>query len=211
LVKEDKAAKQLVKDYEKLLFKREKYRMETYGFEWTKTGWINIDNGTIPKTWGEQPLEVTITNGKQFDRVYTYVIYASIKSLYRLNSDNNELFYVGNNEDKSMLMPKKELGIIVSIGYKNETPWLGIKEFETGSEPKMSLNLSVSTANDVKRAIAKYEKYKTENRISEDLKYMAEFFKMEQKNKIQQSENTFLKELLFCIEPCCWKSELLSK
>ena len=96
LNKENEEAQKVADDYKNLLQKRENYRMETYGFNWTETGWINIDNGTLPKDWDEQPLEIIVNNGKQFDRVYTYVIYTSIKSLYRLNTRDNERFYVGN-------------------------------------------------------------------------------------------------------------------
>jgi hypothetical protein len=206
LLKEKKERDKIVKEYAKLLWKREKYRMETYGFEWTKTGWINIDNGDLPKTWDAQPLEVNISNGLQLDRVYTYVVYASIKSLYRLNAYNNEHFYVGNQEDREMLMPKKAQGYIVGIGYKGETPWLATKEFVTGTEPKMTLDLKASTLKDVKLAIAEFEKYKKENRINEDLKYMEKLYKNQQKNRINEREYWLLRELLVCIEPCCWKS-----
>jgi hypothetical protein len=210
LLKEKKERDKIVKDYEKLLWKREKYRMETYGFEWTKTGWINIDNGDLPKTWDAQPLEVTVSNGLQLDRVYTYVVYASIKSLYRLNAYNNEHFYVGNQQDREMLMPKKAQGFIVGIGYKmgysGEKPFLEIKEFETGSAPTITLDLKISTAKDVKLALAEFEKYKKENRISEDLKYMEKLYKNQQKNKINEREYWLLRELLLCVEPCCWKS-----
>lgn len=121
------------------------------------------------------------------------------------------MFYVGNQQDREMLMPKKEQGFIVGIGYKGEIPWLGIKEFETGSAPKMTLDLTISTTKDVKLAIAQFEKYKKENRISEDLKYMEKLYKNQQKNKINESEYWLLRDLLVCIEPCCWKDELLSK
>ncbi len=205
LLKEKKERDKIVKAYEKLLWKREKYRMETYGFEWSKTGWINVDNGDLPKNWDAQPLEVTVSNGLQLDRVYTYVVYASIKSLYHLNANSNQSFYVGNQQDREILMPKKEQGFIIGIGYKGETPWLATKEFITGSEPKMTINLSVSTPKDVKLAIAQFEKYKKENRISEDLKYMEKLYKNQQKNKVNEREYWFLRELLVCIEPCCWK------
>jgi len=71
--------------------------METYGFKLTQTGWINIDNGSEPKSWTNQKLEVNINNAKQFDKVYTYVVYPSINSLFRLNTTDNEHFYVGNS------------------------------------------------------------------------------------------------------------------
>ena len=190
-------------DYKKLLWKREKYRMETYGFNWTKTGWINIDNGTLPKEWYKQPLEITIANGKQFDRVYTYVVYTSIKSLYRLNTTDNEQFYVGNTENKQMLMPKKKLGVAIAIGYKDEVPSLSVKEFETGSEPKFSLTLSPSSIDKVKEAIRSYEKYAKENKISKDLEFMAKFYKEEQRQKELKKESEFILGLWNIAFPCC--------
>jgi hypothetical protein len=203
LQKQQKEAEKLVEKYKKLLFKREKYRMETYGFEWSKTGWINVDIGTEPKDWEMQPLEVVVHNGKDFDRVYTYVIYSSIKSLYRLNSDDNYQFYVGNNQDKKMIMPKNETAVVISIGYKGENPSLTIKEFQTGTNPKMSLTIKASTTEKVKTTLSQYEKYSKENRISEDLKYMAAFYKEEQRQKGLHAEHLFLARLITYAEPCC--------
>lgn len=195
LDKKNEEAQELADDYKKLLWKREKYRMEAYGFDWSETGWVNVDRGTIPKDWGAQPLEITVTNGKQFDRVYTYVIYTSIKSLYRLNTTNNELFYVGNDQDKTMLMPEKKLGVAIAIGYKDEVPSLAVKEFETGSEPIFSLTLSPSTLAKVKDAISPYEKYAKENKISKDLEFMAKFYEEAQRQKELQKEAAFLMQL----------------
>jgi hypothetical protein len=205
LEKQDKETEKIVESYKKLLFKRETYRMETYGFEWTETGWLNVDNGTIPKTWDVQPLEVAVSNGKNFDRVYTYVIYESIKSLYRLNSYNNEQFYVGNNDDKKMIMPKHENAVVITIGYKGEVPSLAVQEFETGTTPKMSVSLSLSSAEKVKEAINRYEKYSKENQISEDLIYMAIFYQAQQKQKAIEKENNLMSWLLNYVEPCCAK------
>lgn len=200
-------AQKVADDYKKLLWKREKYRMETYGFEWTETGWINIDNGTLPKDWNKQPLEITVANGKQFDRVYTYVIYTTIKSLYRLNTTDNEQFYAGNDEDKKMLMPKRKLGIAIAIGYKDEVPSLSVKEFETGSEPNFSLTLSPSSIEKVKDAIRPYEKYAKENKISKDLEFMAKFYKEEQRQKELKKESQFLLQLWIIAYPCArWPS-----
>lgn len=195
--------KKVTDKYKKLLWKREKYRMETYGFDWTETGWINIDNGTLPKDWDSQPLEITIAKGKQFDRVYTYVIYTSIKSLYRLNTNNNEQFFVGNEDDKQMLMPKKKMGVVIAIAYKNDIPSLCVKEFETGSEQKFTLTLSASSLDKVKEAISKYKKYSKENLISKDLEYMTKFYKEEQRQKEALKENEFILRLYDIAFPCC--------
>jgi hypothetical protein len=195
-------AKQVADDYKKLLFKREKYRMQTYGFNWTETGWINIDKGTIPKTWGPQRLEIKITNGKAFDRIYTYVVYTSIKSLYRLNSTDSELFYVGNEDEKSMLMPKKSKAVAIAIGYKGEIPSLAISEFETGNK-NLNLTLLESNLADVKKAINKFEDYEEENRIAEDLVYMEKFFVEKKRQKELLKEKEFIGRLYGIAFPCC--------
>jgi len=201
LDKKNQEAQQLADRYKELLWKREKFRMETYSFTWTDNGWINIDVGIIPKDWGPQPLQIFVENGKQFDRVYTYVVYTSISSLYRLNTDDMVEFYVGNDQEKKMLMPKKKAAICVAIGYKGEDPSLAIKEFETG-EPRLALVLSASSLEKIKEAINPFEAYRTENRISEDLEYMAKFFQEQQRQKVLINESEFITGLARIAFPC---------
>jgi hypothetical protein len=199
--KNEKAQK-VADDYKKLLWKREKYRMEKYSFQWSETGWINIDNGTLPKDWFEKPLEITVQNGKQFDRVYTYVVYTSIKSLYRLNTTNNELFYVGNNTERKMFMPKKELGVAISIGYKDEKTSLAIQEFITGTEPILTLTLSPSSIDKVNSSIKNYERYDRENEINIDLEFMAKFYVEKKRQEELVKENEFIARLSKIAFPC---------
>lgn len=198
----NKETRKLEEKYKKLLFKREKYRMETYGFTWTSTGWINIDKGIIPKTWGQKQLEITVLNGEQFDRVHSYVVYTSIKSLYRLNSKDKEHFFVGNNEEKSMYMPEYEQGLAISIAYKNELPSIAIKEFKTGAEPQINLTLVASSLSKLKEAISPYENYAKENKISTDLEFMAQFYKEQQKTNELQKEIQLLNQLSRIAFPC---------
>ncbi len=217
---QEKASKKLVKtteefvkvanDYQKVLLKRETYRMESYGFNWTNTGWVNIDTGTRPKEWGLHNLEVVVGNGKQFDRVYTYVIYESIKSLYRLNSTDKENFYVGNDEQKQMLMPNNKPAVCVAIGYKGDVPYLAIKEFETVAQTKLSLTLVQSTLDEVKQAIKPFDKYSKENRISDDLVYMYSMYNEDVRQKELQKESEFIHKLWNVAHPCCKYLSLLN-
>lgn len=195
----------IVDDYKKLLWKREKYRMETYGFNWTETGWINIDNGTLPKDWGMQPLEVTVTNGKQFDRIYTYVIYTSIKSLCRLNTNNDVNFYAGDGSDKSMLMPDKKLAVAIAIGYLGDTPSMAMKSFETTVEQQLTLTLNPSTIEKLKETLARYEEQGVENNISQDLAFMEKLHKKEPEQKTAAKEYEFIIRLWNVAFPCCAK------
>lgn len=203
LQEKNEVAQQVANEYKELLRKREKYRMETYGFEWSETGWINIDIGITPKDWGPQRLEMVVQNGKNYDRVHTYVVYTSIKSLYRLNSSDKELFYVGNNQEKKMLMPKKQVAVGISIAYKDKTPFLALKEFETGSEPKLTLTLEQTTTKEITEAIKPYDNYEQENRIDKDLEYMALFAKEKNRQEKLKSESQFIRRLWHRAYPCC--------
>lgn len=202
LEKENKKAQELADDYKKLLFKREKYRMQTYGFEWTNTGWVNVDIGTIPKTWGPQPLEIIVANGKEFDRAYTYIIYTSIKSLYRLNTSDNVIFTTGNKSDNNVNMPKT-MSVAIGIGYKDDIPYIAIKEFTPGTNVKISITLTQSTPQKVKEMIRPYDKYAAENKIAIDLEFMAKFYEEKQRQLLLQKEDEFMQSLYDVAFPCC--------
>lgn len=203
LQKQNKIAEKTSSKYKKLLLKRETHRMETYGFDWTETGWINIDVGIAPKDWGPQRLEMIVQNGRNYDRVHTYVVYTSIKSLYRLNSTDKELFYVGNSEVKEMLMPKKQLAVAISIAYKDDIPFLALNEFETGSEFQITLSLQESSSHEIKEAIKPYNGYSKENRIDKDLEYMVLFAKEKKRQEKLKSESEFIGRLWSIANPCC--------
>lgn len=204
LNEKNEEAQKLADDYKKLLWKREKYRMEIYGFNWTETGWINIDRGELPKSWGPKATEgIFIDNGKEFDRVYSYFVFTSIKSLYRLNTTDNIEFYAGNDQAKQILMPKEGTAMLISIGYKGETPSLAIKEFKLNEPIKHNLTLAPSTLEKVREAIRPYEKYAKENKISKDLEFMAKFYIEEQRQKELKKENEFILQLWNIAFPCC--------
>lgn len=214
LKEKNEVAQKVADDYKSLLKQRERYRMETYGFNWTETGYINIDRGTTPKDWGPQSLEITVDEGQNYDRVYTYVVYTSIKSLYRLNSSNQVLFYVGNPQTKEMLMPKQGLAIAISIGHKNETPFIGIKEFLIDSESKLSLTLESSSIKEIERLIKAYDQYGEDNNIHKDLSYMALFAQEKKRQKKLIQEQQFILSLWNIAFVCCSDSvdgELLFK
>jgi hypothetical protein len=204
LEKENKVAENIVTKYKELLLDRESYRMETYGFNWTETGWINIDIGIISKTWGSERLEIAIENSEQFDRIYSYIVYSTIKSIYRLNTDNNKLFFVGDKTVKEMLMPKQSIAFAIVVAYKDENSFLKIKQFETGTNKKLILLPIISTQDEIKRKLKEYNRgYEKENKINEDLLYMDKFFieQKRQKKLIQESE--FIKKLWQIANPCC--------
>jgi Cytochrome c len=187
--KKNAEAEKTVVEYKNLLKKREKYRMETYGFINTNTGWINVDNGTAPKDWGPAPLEIFVDNTKDFDRAYAYVLYTSIKSLYRLNSDDQSHFYVGNGDDKEMNMPKNRIAIAVAIGYKGETPAFAMTPFKIDSNKNLTLHLLPTTTDQITATLAPFDGYAGENTIANDLVFMK---KLHIEAKRQEKETALL-------------------
>lgn len=199
----DKAYKKILDEYKQVLRKREKYRMETYGFEWTETGWVNIDRGTLEKDWEEQQLEFLVENGKGFDQIYSYVIYSSIKSLYKLNSSDNETFYVGNETLRSMPIPKKQKAVAIAIGYHKGQSFFASKEFETTTESKIFLTLKTLSLDDINRVINAYDRnYGEENKIEKDLEFMSQVNEFKKEQEKFNTELEFMSRLTVKAFPC---------
>lgn len=234
-----KAAKQQEADsmrdaYEKLLWKREKYRMERYGFTWTDNGWVNVDkpvnipvapNGIAGEDLNKK-LEVQVDDARSFDRVHVYVIFEDINSLYKLNTDNNILHYVGGDDHK-MIMYKDKKAVIITVAYKKDTiPYLGIKSFVTGKTEFINTSVSRSSLGEVARAMKEVEKgnydpkkipeerkdgdihvskpsnYAEENSVIVDLTYQSYFHKEEKRQEQMQREQRALDHLYAIVYPC---------
>ncbi len=214
--------------YRKLLWEREKYRMERYKFQWTNTGWVNVDTGTDEKNWSEKKLEVTVTRGKEFDRVETYIVYESIKSIYHLATLDKEVHFVGQDPKRSMVMPKLQPSKIVAMGYKGDKVYMGVVNYITGSTDKARVALQPSNKEAVKRALLEIEKgtfngnvsaeadtgkesafnvskasgYNEANSIAVDLDYQDFFFKEEKYQHELQLMLFFQAKLIERAFPC---------
>lgn len=210
LEQKNEIAKEVVEEYKEVLLEREKHRMETYGFEWTSTGWINVDIGTQPKTWGAKQLTIKVENGRYYDNVFTYVVYPNINSIYRLNSEDKENFYAGNKDDQQMLMPKKVTAISIAIAHKNGLQFLAKQEFVTG-ETDLLLSLDKSTKQTIKKALSSFNKFGKENNIEEDLKFMETLAKEKKRQETLQKEQEFINSLYRIAFACCYEQGDVAK
>ncbi len=192
-----------VNDYKELLFKREKYRMERYSMEWTSTGWVGIIGVKAERIAYMMPLEVTVENSERCDRVYTYVVYELIESLYRLNTDDDKLFYVGNRNTRKMLIPEKEKATVISIGYAGDKAFFGAKKFKPGKDERLVVSIKEASLDKIKRKLREYNDYALENKIDKDLKYMAHFAKEKKRQEKRKEEALFIRKLVNVAYPCC--------
>lgn len=190
-------------EYTQLLVKREKYRMETYGFRMTQTGWVNVDRGTVEKWWDFWNMEFTLTNGKTYDRAYTYLIFKQIKSLVRLNTQEQEIHYTGTVNDRRMYMPKNQPALAIAVAYKGGQLYFTLAEFATQDGKRLTLNPVAATKAELLKALAPFEDYVTENSVTKELDYMEKFYKEKQPLKKVADENALMLKLYNKAFPCC--------
>jgi hypothetical protein len=238
LADKQKVADSMTDAYQKLLWKREKYRMERYKFRWTDMGWVNIDTPARGLVIGqtksnELKLEVRVANGKSYDRVHVYTIYSDINSLYKLNTDDNEIHYVGNSKDRTTYMKRGNKAYLIAVAYKGDNAWLGVKEYTTGSTELINISVTRSsqetinsTMNDIEKGnydpskpkekpeegtikVSKKSSFTEENSVVTDLAYQDFFY---QENKRQQGlyrDQMILEALEKIIHPCQCKGEAI--
>lgn len=171
------SAKKIVAKYQNLLNKREAYRMTSYGFQRTITGWINIDRGIAEKNWEYQPFEIVLSDSTNYDRAYAYIVYESMKSLYRLNSNDKKIFYVGNAQRREMITPKNSDAKAIIIAYIDNLMFVNAKQYKTNSLKEVQFDsLLQISETEFKSELAKYEDFLPENSVLQDLEYAEKIY-----------------------------------
>jgi hypothetical protein len=210
--RENEAFKKTVEDYKKLLFKRESYRMEKYGFEWSDIGWVNVDKpvtSAISVTTSAISADITVDNGAEFDRVYTYIVLPSINSINRLNTNDKIHFNIGNSSLSRLIIPYNGFQII-AVGYKGEELFTAQTNVQLAPTITVQLTLEPTTKVEFKALLASQKKYKNENSILTDLSYMKKMYEEEIRQKSIKTELRFLQELVHVANPCCGYDTILA-
>ena len=197
--KETEKFSKVVEEYKDVLFRREKYRMEKYSFSWTNTGWVNVDK---PAPVSE-PYEISaqVTNGSEYDRVYTYLVMPTIKSITRLNTKDKVNFLIGNSPQARLFIPNASLEII-SIGYKGEAMFTASAHVPLNKKMEVTLTLQPSTKQQFNNLLEPFDNYRSENSIKKDLKYMDKMFMEEQRQKLIRSDLEIRRNLMYVAFPC---------
>lgn len=211
LYSKNKEVGKVLEKYREVLWKREASRMETYGFKWTETGWINVDKGVVVGVLKEEKLEVDVKDSSDYENVYSYILYPKIKSIYRLNTEDNKNFYVGNRQNRSMLMPKNDIAFIITVGYKGETNSLNITEILTSRFSKIPIQLKPISKEGLAETLNRYDMNEYDNSISEDLKYMEQFRIEQKRQKELVKESEFIKSLYYFVFSCCKEEEIIEE
>lgn len=162
----------LKEEYRQILWKREAHRMRHLTFELGDLGWYwprrNEKNAT--DTVLLAPLSAKVPNGAQYDELYLYNVMPYARSIYRLNTENGELFYPGVFDEKSMYQRLHQTAKVVAVGYKNGKLFIGEANYQVGYENRVELYLQPSNRRKLKALLGMEHQY--ENQISIDLPYI---------------------------------------
>ncbi|WP_367390530.1 cytochrome c [Lewinella sp. LCG006] len=162
----------LKEEYRQILWKREAHRMRHLTFELDDLGWYwprrNEKNAT--DTVLLAPLSVKVPNGTQYDELYLYNVMPYARSIYRLNTEDGELFYPGVLDEKRMYQRLHQAAKVVAVGYKNGKLFIGEVNYQVGYENRVELYLQPSNRRKLKALLGMEHLY--ENQISIDLPYV---------------------------------------
>ncbi|MEQ8909650.1 MAG: hypothetical protein RIC95_10690 [Vicingaceae bacterium] len=203
LQKKNEVAQEKQAKYLDLLRKREKYRMNKFGFELTEFGWYN--GAIYVEDLEKFILEVRVLKGDQFDRVHTYIVNNKINSLFSMISDNQVLFNRGYNEDKYLLMWKEQMADAIVIAYKGEEVYFEKQEFRVSTDVPalLTFNPPRISKKELRRKLKGDFWNKRENRIKVDLEFQAFFGKEKKRQKRLRNERKFINKLRQKAFACC--------
>jgi cytochrome c551/c552 len=192
-------------EYHELLKKREKYRMDKFGFKLTTFGWKR--GAVYVEDLEKFVLEIKVNNGDSYDRVHTYIINNKIRSLFSMISNDNVIFNRGYNMDKHLLMWNDSKADAVVIAYKKENIFFGKQEFTASTKVPALLTFdleSISNAN-LKYKLRGDFWRKYENDVKVDLAFQELFAKERKRQKRLANERLFISKLKEIAFTCCEK------
>jgi len=181
--------------YRKLLKEREKIAMQSYGFKQTETGWINIDNGVIPKDWNYQKVNVKVENTVDFDQTHAYLVFSNTKSIVKLNELDKSHFEINNFKESIPITKNKKITTVV-IAIKNDYYYFGKQEFTSSKlniDTNVSLSLKKYSITKIKELVSRLETTTESNNILNDFVLAVEIKKQE----------ILKEELIKAAFPCC--------
>ncbi|MCB0737108.1 MAG: hypothetical protein KDC92_06315 [Bacteroidetes bacterium] len=203
LQKADAKIEKVKEKYREVLVKREAKRMTTYGFEWSETGWLNVDVGTVPKP-AAKPIDVKLVHNKKPTRSYAYFSFTSINSIYRLNYDKaQDVYYPGFASTHSMDMPAYSDFTIVAVSYYGDSLFLATKELQTDFGGEVTLTPTYYTEKEARKLLKSLSYDNRSNSITRDLGYQEKFYLEKLRREKIKKEEVYIQSLRDVAFPCC--------
>lgn len=195
------SAKKKRAEYQEVLYKRAKYRLDKFGFKLDKMGWMSVAEALAPLD--KFDLEIQVKNGETYDRVHVYTVDKRISSIFAFKSLDKKLFREGYNGDPYLLYLKMQQAEAVVVAYKGNEVFYDKANFQVTPVIRVSLNPKAITQNALNATLKKMESgYKSFNKIKVDLEYQAAFYAEELRMKQLRNDLAFVAQLRSIALPC---------
>lgn len=193
-----------IETYKEVLYDRETYRMEGYGFQRTELGWVNVDIGTEPKKWFQQILNCTVTNGNDFERVYCYLFIEDLKSLHKFYARGKTQFNTGGDSLQYIPLPKNGVVSIIAVGYNGKRMYMGLEHWTSLRANNITVELRETTKEKFTELMTRRNPVvEKSNNIILDLAYQDTFYQAMQERKSLEQDYYFLENLQRIAQRCC--------
>lgn len=194
-----------IETHKEVLYDRETYRMEGYGFQRTELGWVNVDTGTEPKKYNQQILNCTVSNGNDFERVYCYLFIEDLKSLHKFYAQGKTQFNTGGNDLQLIPLPKNGVVSIIAVGYNGKRMYMGLEHWTSLRANDITVELRETTKEKFTELMTRRNPVvEKSNNIILDLAYQDTFYQAMQERKSVEQDYYFLQNLWRITHQCCW-------
>lgn len=124
-------------------------RISSNSFAVAKLGWINCDQFYNEPTAKEANILASVNNLENYEfATLTLIINGRRIALNGTLGDNSKYTFTGKSQPYTRL-PIGEKATIIGISYKNDKPYLGIKEMVISEKGNYDIELQASTTQDI--------------------------------------------------------------
>lgn len=204
LVKADKKAGKLAREYYQLTAKRVKHRMKTYGFKVRTMGWKQIarivEEG---ETYVPPPLTVTINQETTFDHQHVYFAVPHLKVIAKLNRLSANQFIM--NEHRIMNLPQHNADSVhlIGVGYVGKDIYLKVMTYPTDQSGELTMILEKKDHPEARKLLKSLSGKGKKHNLLADLDYQKAFYQEQQRRKKLRKEQELISALTELAFPCC--------
>jgi len=139
----------------------------TNSFSTTTLGWINCDRFMNEPKAVSIKLQVIAANIAKSQICKTYLVFQSYNSIIELKRNNNGVFYIGDDKENKMILPKGDTVLIVSLSSNEKTPFFAIQNLTLGESEQVKIILNKVTPEEIVSKLKEYNRVQKSELLSQ--------------------------------------------
>lgn len=178
-----------MKQYEKIVWKREKHHMQFYNFTNTRKGWLapaKLKDCTLKPN----PAEVRIESPERFDVLAVYAVFPKSKTINAFDQLIPGVFSPHFVKATYYPYPANEYSYFVGIGYKDRQAYLAKYAFKGDDNLIVTLEMKPVSRQEMNLALHPYNNFPRDSDIRKDLEF--QWKKVKEARRLQRIEDEFI-------------------